>query len=100
MPPRAIAAPVRSTIASVCGDAGALVLAQQELQHHGRRELRRAAETAVTVVELTGQQFDRGVERGGIRRVTGRALTLLSHGVDHPRCWSRAGHPGARARPR
>ncbi len=35
--------------------AGAGVVAQQELQHHRRRELRRAAEAAVPRVELAGQ---------------------------------------------
>ena len=49
--------------------AGALVVAQQELEHHRRRELRCAAEPAVRPVELRHERGRRLVELFGRRHV-------------------------------
>jgi len=48
------------------GRARALVVAEQELEHHRRRELRCAAEPAVLIVEPAAQLVERGVETGGV----------------------------------
>ena len=56
MPPRAIASQVSCGHLQRALGAGAGVVAQQELQHHGRRELGRAAESAVRGVVLPGQR--------------------------------------------
>ncbi|GAA3047844.1 hypothetical protein GCM10020000_30040 [Streptomyces olivoverticillatus] len=63
--------------------AGAHMVAQQELQRHGRRELRRPAEAAAHGVELAGQPQQRGVQilgGGGAGRVHGQGpLGQVAH---------------------
>ena len=73
--------------------ARALVVAQQELQRHRRRELRRATEPAVHRVELAGQCLHGGVQRLRVetcRRqcrggVVGQLGGDLPRGAAHPR---------------
>ena len=60
MPPRAMASQVPSAIRSAAGSPGPPVVAQQELQDHRGRELRRAAEPAFGLVVVA-------LERGSPR---------------------------------
>ena len=59
---------------------------QQELEHHRRRELRRAAEPPVARVELTGQRLDRGVDLLPADRTAGQGghlVEVLAHRAGH-----------------
>lgn len=56
--------------------AGARVVTEQEFQRHGRRELGRAAESAVHRVEFAGQAHQGGVQLLGARRPPVRGQRL------------------------
>ncbi len=57
---------------------GARAVPEQELQHHRRRELRRAAETAVAGVELPRQRADRAGEHVRVERLVARRHPLAA----------------------
>ena len=65
--------------------SGSAMVAKQELQHHRRRELRGAAESAVGPVVSLLQLLDRGGQLGGTERALGGLLVQhVLQRTDHP----------------
>ena len=73
---------------------------EQELQHHGRRELGRAAEPAVPLVEAPGEGAHRLVQGLLVRQRPGRRLGPLAERLRQPRPLLQQGRPVLAPQPR